>query len=872
MKKILSICFLWAFSLTLWGQSNGGYGGDFNPTNPGNPQEPSTIMKYKLMVTSGKGGYANCESSSNEFVAGTSVYLYANPNSGYKFKCWIQDGNIISSSQWYYYTMPAKNVEIQAVFAFEPVVPGNPDVIPLDYKVTVEASPSRGGNVYCSSGEVRVGEYTYVSASPYSGYKFNGWLLDGKLVSRESYYHFEMESRNMHFTALFEFDPDAPSNPNNNPGNEITYTLAYLIDGQVCYTEQVPAGATITTITTPTKKGYTFSGWLNVPTLMPNYNVAISGNFIVNKHWVTYLVEDKEIHTEEVAYNTVLTPPVVEEREGHTLIWKNLPSAMPDSSVVVKGNYSPNVYKLTYIIDGEVYRNVEVTYGDPVVIEQEPEKEGHTFSGWSEVPETMPAKDFLVVGTFSPNSYKVTYILEGTTYKTDSVTYGSVIVAPEVPIKEGMTFSGWSKLPETMPAYDVICEGSYLNNPYTIIYMVDGMEYHRMMVEHGAPIVLLDEPAKIGYTFSGWSEVPEMMPAENVTVNGTFTINRYAVTFTIDGKVIVADSLDYGTPIIAPEVAMKEGYTFSGWGEIPTSVPANDVAFAAWYTVNQYKLTFVIDGAVYKEDTLDYGSEIVAPEVPIKENMTFSGWSKLPDTMPAYDLVCEGSYLNNPYTIIYMLDGVEYHRTLVEMGSTIHAIEAPYKEGHTFMGWENMHDVMPGYDIVIYGSYHVNSYVVTFIVNGETYTTYWLEYGSTICPPETPERMGYTFAGWENLPDSVPAHDVTCEAMYTVNIYKIYYYVGEELVHIAEVPFGEVIPEYIYESIVEGDTFIGWMGEYHETMPPYDLYYTANIINGIGLLVPDKSHCVIYDLTGRRILDMENLKGVYIVNGKKVVF
>ena len=31
-----------------------------------------------------------------------------------------------------------------------------------------------------------------------------------------------------------------------------------------------------------------------------------------------------------------------------------------------------------------------------------PTKEGHTFSGWSEAPETMPAEDIVIEGSFSP--------------------------------------------------------------------------------------------------------------------------------------------------------------------------------------------------------------------------------------------------------------------------------------------------------------------------------------------------------------------------------------------------------------------------------------------------------------------------------------
>ncbi len=108
--------------------------------------------------------------------------------------------------------------------------------------------------------------------------------------------------------------------------------------------------------------------------------------------------------------------------------------------------------------------------------------------------------------------------------------------------------------------------------------------------------------------------------------------------------------------------------------------------------------------------------------------------------------------------------------------------------------------------------------------------------------------------------------------MYTVNIYKVYYYVDEELVHTAEVAYGEPIPEYIYEPAEEGYTFLGWIGETYATMPAHDVTYTANIDNGIGTLTIDYSQLNIYDLTGRKVADTENLKGgIYIVNGRKVL-
>ena len=118
----------------------------------------------------------------------------------------------------------------------------------------------------------------------------------------------------------------------------------------------------------------------------------------------------------------------------------------------------------------------------------------------------------------------------------------------------------------------------------------------------------------------------------------------------------------------------------------------------------------------------------------------------------------------------------------------------------------------------------------------------------------------------------MPASDVTISGTYTVNIYKVYYYVGDELVHTAEVAYGETIPEYVYEPTTEGDEFLGWIGDTYETMPAHDVTYTANIASDVLQLTIDNSQLTIYDLSGRKVANAENLRGgIYIVNGKKVI-
>ena len=231
-------------------------------------------------------------------------------------------------------------------------------------------------------------------------------------------------------------------------------------------------------------------------------------------------------------------------------------------------------YKITYVVDDSIYFADTLLVGDTIILPATPIKEGYSFSGWSEIPETMPAEDIIVTGTFTINTYKITYIVDGEIYATDSVAYGTKIIAIEEPNKEGHTFNGWSEIPETMPANDITIVGAF---KYAVTYMVNDEVYNTDSIVYGSEIVLIAEPSKEGYTFSGWSSIPETMPAEDIVVEGSFSVNYYALKYIVDNELFAIYSIAYGTIIELREEPTKEGYKFSGWSEAPETMPAHDV-------------------------------------------------------------------------------------------------------------------------------------------------------------------------------------------------------------------------------------------------------------------------------------------------------
>ncbi|MBR5466738.1 MAG: InlB B-repeat-containing protein, partial [Bacteroidaceae bacterium] len=245
--------------------------------------------------------------------------------------------------------------------------------------------------------------------------------------------------------------------------------------------------------------------------------------------------------------------------------------------------------------------------------------------------------------------------------------------------------------------------------------------------------------------------------------------------------------------------------------------------------------------------------------------------SEIPETMPAKDVEIVGSFRANKYQLTYVVDGVVFHSDSIVYGSKLAAIDEPEKEGHTFCGWSEMPETMPARDVTISGSFTINKYLVMFVADEQVVYSDSLEYGSPIVIPDAPNKEGHTFKGWGDVEETVPAFDVTYRANYVVNVYKVYYYVGEKLVHTEEVAYSDEIPEYVYIPENEDEEFVGWIGEVYSTMPAHDLVYVANINTGIGEVETESGErkSKIFDLSGRRVKDVQ--KGIYIVNGKKVM-
>lgn len=206
--------FLCLAQLPLWAQSS-----DYNPANPGDPQVP--IRKYSLKLkASPSNGCSFNYASEQKWEASKQIYVEAYPNSGFQMVAWVCGKDTLSRERGFYYTMPERNVELTALLKYNPKNPENPEEMNTKYTVQLTASPTNGGSFNFSSDRFTAGSSIDLYAYPNNGFVFRKWMSGDSVISKEQSFRFVVPKKKTQLTAIFEYDPQNPDNPNKNYWNK----------------------------------------------------------------------------------------------------------------------------------------------------------------------------------------------------------------------------------------------------------------------------------------------------------------------------------------------------------------------------------------------------------------------------------------------------------------------------------------------------------------------------------------------------------------------------------------------------------------------------------------------------------------------------
>ena len=202
--------------------------------------------------------------------------------------------------------------------------------------------------------------------------------------------------------------------------------------------------------------------------------------------------------------------------------------------------WNTNKYTITFDTNGgSEIAPITQDYGTEITAPDNPTRKGYTFKGWDkEIPKTMPAENITVKAQWEINQYTITFDTNGgSEIAPITQDYGTEITAPDNPTRKGYTFKGWYKeIPKTMPAENITVKAQWKINQYTITFDTNGgSDIAPITQDYGTEITAPDNPTRKGYTFKGWDkEIPETMPAENITITA-----RWKDTEKPTGEIII---------------------------------------------------------------------------------------------------------------------------------------------------------------------------------------------------------------------------------------------------------------------------------------------------------------------------------------------
>lgn len=477
------------------------------------------------------------------------------------------------------------------------------------------------------------------------------------------------------------------------------YTLTFDTDGGSAFlaTTLKDYGADLSYISglsNPTKTGYDFVKWDKViPTTMPATDLTITALWTPTVYNINLDYDGGALPTGKSNPTTftietetfTLEKP---EKTGYTFAgWHTGKTVDPDG-VITKGYYAQdldytatwdvNQYTITFNTDGgSAVAAITQDYNSAITAPANPTKEHYKFIGWDKaIPATMPAENNTLTAQWEPIEYKITFDYAGgelPTGKSNPTTY--TIETPtftlEKPIRTGYTFAGWNTGKAVDPDGiivkgtfdDIALTATWQINQYTITFNTDGgSEISAIKQDFNTIITKPADPVKVGYTFLSWDkDIPNTMPAEDVTITAKWQINTHTITFDTDGGTPIDKmTVKYGENITKPTDPVKTGYTFLGWDkQIPETMPDEDLTFKAQWQINQCTITFDTDGADPIEAiTQYYNTAITAPANPAKKGFTFLGWQPaLPATMPANNLTVKAQWRDDRETIAVDFNG-----------------------------------------------------------------------------------------------------------------------------------------------------------------------------------------------------------------------
>lgn len=716
--------------------------------------------------------------------------------------------------------------------------------VPSTYTVTFSVN----GDEYGSQ-EVAFGQSASFPLIPEKqGYIFQGWFD-------------EATDRAFDFNTAIESDVQLYAKYEMIENKK--YDVTFYFDGvQYGAVQRVEEGKTAIMAGRPTREGYDFLGWFVDGENKTPYDfstpvtedLSLNALFKIKGYTVTVISDGEVISIQEVKYGGNATEPEVTAQTGY--IFTGFDASFKDirKDTTINATFRLRTFAVMFIdsMGKKMCATQYIEYGKGAKAPKVKEMEGYTFKGWSEDFDNV-VDDMVIIPVLEKIMLTVHYVIDGEERETRSVEYAGYAPNLFPELEEGYLFNGWFTDEECESAYDFATPikasltlfGETSVKPvdtYTVTFKIDGAIYAIYSVESGADSPLPPSPTKYGYDFVTW-EGDYTNITENVEINAVFTEKEYSVSFSgYDDTEEHSITVKYGSRVTLPDVApKKEGYTFVRWNwDIDTPV-TSDVTITAYFSINIYTVTFMVEGEIYEAQEVSHGSYPAIPHQPSVDGKRFVGWFVDDEAFSfrngiTQDMVVTATFSMAMRSIYYYVDDGLYDEQRCEVGSTIVPLEEPKFDEHTdFSGWSGLpQDMkMPNSSLYVYGYTHTHhQFTMTYYIDDEVYLERTYYDGDAILSLGKPEvGEDIIFIEWTGEVEIMPEENVSVFAV-VKHYFMLTYSVDGRVYHEYKLLEGSEVSPLTYEGNIEGVIFHEWIDE-PEVMPdhPFTVYASITKLN-----------------------------------------
>ena len=602
------------------------------------------------------------------------------------------------------------------------------------------------------------------------GYRFVNW---------------ELETYSYQIDGTFEMKLNAVWSENE-------YTIEYDLNGGVVTTPNpVEYGVEDEsfTLVNPTKKGYTFTGWIGTDLNECTMSVTIENGSVGNRSYIalweanTYTLTfdanggTVNLTSVTVTYNQDYTVPTP-TREGYTFRgWKFNGEEYKGGKWQVTSNVTVVADWVSYTLTTNTNNanagtftqkeNTNTTEGDTITLTATTNA-GYTFNGWYEGTKKvssnlsytfkMPSRNVILTAKWTANSYTITYDdlaetranvivtfnynYSGSTSSTVTLTNGQTLSYPTVPTRSGYAFAGW-----------------YTNSSCTTAYNFSGtITSDITLYAKWVSMVSSSSSSSREYVDIKNYNSSSSKKTFSVTASYSSSPNYYYFTCYKSGSYTIYSAYTTGDFYITVYNATQGSYIINGYNLYSSNssksasftANAGDVIYVSLYKYSSSGSTgtgtFYVSGAAYPTSTATASCSTVTS---------------------------------------YVYDASSTVSTTVTFGAS-HTLPTLTRTGYSFLGWYNGETKVESGDwsiasnVTLTPRWQAGGNTITLDVNGGTVSTssVAVTYNQEYTLP-TPTRAGYTFGGWYNGTTKVESgiwaglSDITLTASWTVNNYTI---------------------------------------------------------------------------------------------------